>query len=105
MMGMLRVFTFDCYALLDSGATLSSVMPYMATRFEIHPEYFLEPFFVSILISESVLAERIYRDYVVSFNYRDTLANFIELEMIDFDMIFGIDWLHPTMPPSIVGSR
>ena len=24
---------------------------------------------------------------------RDTLANLIELEMIDFDVIMGIDWL------------
>lgn len=33
--GMIRVFTLDCYVLMDPGATLSFVSPYMASRFEI----------------------------------------------------------------------
>ena len=88
---MLRVFTFDCYALLDPGATLSFVMPYVASRFEILPECLIEPFGVSTPVGESILAKRVCRDYTVSIHDRDTLVDVIEFEMVDFDMILCHD--------------
>ena len=30
----------------------------------------------------------------MSINHKDTLANLIELEMINFGVIFGMDWIH-----------
>ncbi|WP_368859988.1 hypothetical protein [Microbacterium sp. C7(2022)] len=94
MTGMLRVFTLDCYTLLDPGATCSFVTPYVADRFEILPECLLEPFSISTPTSEPIRAERVYRDCVVSIYHRDTLADLIELEMVDFYVILGMDWLH-----------
>jgi len=46
-MGMLKVFTFDVYALLDPIASLSFVTPYGSMKFDISPEQLLEPFSVS----------------------------------------------------------
>lgn len=46
VMSMLRVFDFDVYALLESGANLSFVTPYLAIRFDMTPEILLEPFLV-----------------------------------------------------------
>ncbi|XP_049397357.1 uncharacterized protein LOC125861527 [Solanum stenotomum] len=43
--GMLKVFYFDVYALVDPGATLSFVNPLVATRFDMLPDLLLEPFF------------------------------------------------------------
>lgn len=50
VMSMLRIFDFDVYALLESGANLSFVTPYLVIRFDMTPEILLEPFLVYTLI-------------------------------------------------------
>ena len=107
---ILRIFTFDCYALLDPGATLSFVTPYVASKFGILPECLLEPFVVSTTTGKSILAERVYINCVVSIYHRDTLADLVELEMVDFDIILGMDWLHAcyaslTVEPALLSSN
>ena len=92
--GMIKVFTFDVYALLDPGASLSFVTPYVANKFDVLPERLCEPFCVSTPAGESILAERVYRDYPVSINHKSTMVDLIELDMVDFDFILGMDWLH-----------
>ncbi|XP_070043293.1 uncharacterized protein [Nicotiana tomentosiformis] len=42
---------------------------------------------------ESLLAEYMYRACQIQVEGRDTLADLIVLDMIDFDMLMGIDWL------------
>ncbi|XP_049369400.1 uncharacterized protein LOC125834279 [Solanum verrucosum] len=56
--GMLKVFHIDVYALLDPGATLSFVIPYVAMKFDMLPDVLLEPFFVSTPIGDTVVAKR-----------------------------------------------
>ncbi|KAH0679012.1 hypothetical protein KY284_020097 [Solanum tuberosum] len=116
---MIKVFPFDVYALLDLGASLSFVTPYVAMNFDVHPEQLLEPFSVSTPVGESILAERVYRDCTISVNHKSTMANLVELDMVDFDVIlevfpndlpgvppereldFGIDIIPDTCPISI----
>lgn len=76
------------------SATLSIVTTYMAIKFGICPEQLLEPFSVSTLIVESVIAKRIYRDYTISIYHKDTTADLVELDIVDFDIILGMDWLY-----------
>ena len=54
--GMIQVFDFTVYAFLYLGAILSFVTPYADLNFDIIPEQLSEPFSVSTLVSESVLA-------------------------------------------------
>ncbi|KAH0784113.1 hypothetical protein KY290_003711 [Solanum tuberosum] len=91
--GMIKVFAFDVFALLDPGASLSFVTPYVANKFEVLPERLCEPFCVSTPVGDSILAERVYRD-PVSINHKSTMADLVELDMVDFDVILGMDWLH-----------
>ena len=51
------------------------------------------PFKVSTPIGESIIARRVYRNYIVTVCNRDTLADLLELEIVDFDVIMGMDWL------------
>ncbi|WMV18321.1 hypothetical protein MTR67_011706 [Solanum verrucosum] len=44
---MLKEFQLDAYALLDLGATLSFVTPYVAMRFDVDPDILYNPFHVS----------------------------------------------------------
>ena len=55
---------------------------------------FLILFFVSTPIGDSVIAKRVYRGCVVSISSREALVDLIELDMVDFDVILGMDWLH-----------
>ena len=92
--GMLKVFSIDVYALLDPDATLSFVTPFVAMKFEILPEVLLEPFSVSTPIVESVVAKKVYRSCPISLSHKVTLVDLVELDMLDFDVILGMDWLH-----------
>ncbi|XP_070054418.1 uncharacterized protein [Nicotiana tomentosiformis] len=47
-----------------------------------------------VTVGESIVAVRIYMDCVVTVHDRDTMANLIELWMINFDVIMGMDWLY-----------
>lgn len=49
---------------------------------------------VSTLIGDSVVAKRVYKGCPISFPNRVTLVDLIVLDMIDFDVILGMDWLH-----------
>ena len=92
--GTLRVFYLDVYALLDPGATLSFVTPYIAVNFDVSPEILLEPFSVSTPVGDLVIARRVYRNCPVTVSQKVTSADLVELEMVDFDVILGMDWLH-----------
>ncbi|XP_070025345.1 uncharacterized protein [Nicotiana sylvestris] len=84
----------DCYALVDLGSSLSYVTPFIASSFGVEPEQLHEPFYVSTPVGDSITATRVYRNCVVMVCGRATTADLIELEMVDFDMIMGMDWLY-----------
>ena len=49
---------------------------------------------VSILLGESLVAKRMYRNCAIMFPNRVTYVELVELDIHDFDVIFGMDWLH-----------
>ena len=81
-------------ALLDPGASLSFVTPYVASQFELLSQKLCEPFCVSTLVEEPILSKRVYRDYPIYINHKNTMADQVELDMVDFDVILGMDWLN-----------
>ena len=80
--------------LLNPGSTLSYVTPYVAVGFGFEPKVITDPFSVSTSVGDSHMARRIYKNYVVSILSRDTMADLIKLDMVDFDAILGMDWLY-----------
>ncbi|XP_075103947.1 uncharacterized protein LOC142178428 [Nicotiana tabacum] len=78
-------------AVTDPGSTLSYVTPYIAKKFGIEPEKLCEPFEVSTPVGESVIARCIYKGCPVKVHHRLTVADLVELEMLDFDVIMGMD--------------
>ena len=51
-------------------------------------------FMVSTLVGESVVANRVYRNCSIMLPFRVTHVELVELDMVDFDVILGMDWLH-----------
>ncbi|XP_060183531.1 uncharacterized protein LOC132613503 [Lycium barbarum] len=93
VIGILTIFSFDEDSLIDPGSNLSYVTPYFALDFGVEPELLLEPFSVDTSASVPVVASIVYRNYVVVIKDLETIADLFKLEMVDFEMIMGMDWL------------
>lgn len=65
VIGMIQVFDFTVYALLDPQARSSFLNPYVSMNFDVIPEQLSELFSVSTLVSDSILAEMVYHDYLI----------------------------------------
>ncbi|XP_049397246.1 uncharacterized protein LOC125861371 [Solanum stenotomum] len=91
--GTLFIFSHIVYALIDLGSKLSYVTPLIAEKFKRTPKLLVKPFEVSTPMCESIIARRVYRNCIVTVCDHDTLADFVELEMVDFDVIMGMYWL------------
>ncbi|XP_070020167.1 uncharacterized protein [Nicotiana sylvestris] len=90
---MLTIYSLDVYALIEPGSTLSCIKPFVARKFGIVPEILRDPLVVSTPIGESIIARWVYRGCSVSICGRQTSTDLVELEMLDFDAIMGMDWL------------
>ena len=49
---------------------------------------------MSTSVGESVIAKRVYQNFPISFPNRVSNVDLVELDMLDFDIILGMDWLH-----------
>ncbi|XP_070028978.1 uncharacterized protein [Nicotiana sylvestris] len=83
------------YALADRQDT--------EARGDVVTEKLCEPFEVFTPVGESVIARCIYMGCPVKVHHRLTVADLVELEMLDFDVIMGMDWLESCY--AIVGCR
>uniref|UniRef100_M1DUB4 Gag-pol polyprotein n=1 Tax=Solanum tuberosum TaxID=4113 RepID=M1DUB4_SOLTU len=54
----------------------------------------LEPFSVSTRVGDLVIARQVYINCSVTVSLKVSSPNVVELEMIDFDIILGMDLLH-----------
>ncbi|XP_070050006.1 uncharacterized protein [Nicotiana tomentosiformis] len=84
--GILSVSSYDVYALIDPSSTLSYVTPLVASEFGIEPEL-IRPFEVSTPIGDPVIARWVYKDCILVVHSRYTVADLIELDMVEFDVI------------------
>ncbi|XP_060168953.1 uncharacterized protein LOC132599707, partial [Lycium barbarum] len=90
--GTLSVFSRSVYALIDPGSTLSYISPLVAGKIGIMSEP-IEPFEVATPIGDYIVANQVYKNCSVLVCDRDTKADLVELDMIEFDVIMGMDWL------------
>ncbi|KAF3617611.1 hypothetical protein FXO37_34562 [Capsicum annuum] len=53
----------------------------------------VEPFSVSTPVGVSIVARQVYKIRLITISQKVTLVDLVELEMTDFDVILGMDWL------------
>ena len=63
-------------------------------KFDVLPNVLVEPFLVSTPVGDSVVAKRLYRSCPILLSNRVTLVALVKLDILDFDVILGMDWLH-----------
>ena len=49
---------------------------------------------MSTPVGESIVAKRVYRNCPIMLPNRVSYVDLVELDMLDFDIILGMDWLH-----------
>ncbi|XP_070049548.1 uncharacterized protein [Nicotiana tomentosiformis] len=91
--GILTIHSHAIYALMDPGSTFSYITPFIAGKLDMRSELLPQPVEVSMPVGDSIVANHVYRDCTVLINDRPTSVDLVELVMLDFDVIMGMDWL------------
>ncbi|XP_069144450.1 uncharacterized protein [Solanum lycopersicum] len=81
--------------LFDPGSTFSYVSIYFAPRLGMRSKSLAEPVQDSTPVSEFFVVDQVLRSCLVTIQGYDTRADLIILDMIDFYVILGMDWLSP----------
>ena len=76
--------------LFDPGSTFSYVSSSFATGLDLYCDLLDMPICVFTPVGESVIVEKVYRSFLVTFVGSNTYVDFIILEMVDFDVILGM---------------
>ncbi|XP_070057493.1 uncharacterized protein [Nicotiana tomentosiformis] len=85
----------DASVLFDPWYTYSYVSSLFAHFLDIPRESLGTPVYVSTHMGDSMVVDRIYRSCVVTFCGYETRADLLLLDMTDFEVILGMDWLSP----------
>ena len=89
--GIISILDHDAYTLVDPGATHSFASKPFLDRFQIEP---LEGSMrVSLPAGDPLIADRVVRDSRVLIEGQEFPADLVALDMRDFDVILGMDWL------------
>ncbi|XP_070020533.1 uncharacterized protein [Nicotiana sylvestris] len=85
----------DASVLFDPGSTYSYVSSLFAYFLDIPRESLGTPVYVSTLVGVFIAVDQIYRSCMVIFCGYETREDLLLLDMTDFEVILGMDWLSP----------
>ena len=91
--GTIALFDTDAHVLVDSGATHSFISREFIERVEIEMRPTECSMIVSLPTGNSLIANRVYKGSKVTIASHEFEADLIVLDIHDFDIILGMDWL------------
>ncbi|XP_057990644.1 uncharacterized protein LOC131173015 [Hevea brasiliensis] len=91
--GTLPICSFDARVLFDPGSSHSFVSPYFSMRFSTPPTLLEYPLSVSTPMGDAIDTDMVYRGCIVHIGDRELAADLVSLDMFEFDVILGMDWL------------
>ncbi|XP_073130858.1 uncharacterized protein [Henckelia pumila] len=91
--GTILINKTSAYVLFDCGATHSFISKRFAKKLGLTPEILVEPFRVATPTSKTIETHRVHRDCVMTISEHIFQAELIQLPMVEFDAILGMDWL------------
>ena len=91
--GIISICSQRAYVLFDPGSTHSYVSIYFAKLLNKEPIKLDHSFMVATPIGEPLLVSHVYKSCEVSLEGKESLVDLMILDMIDFDVILGMDWL------------
>ncbi|RVW15572.1 Retrovirus-related Pol polyprotein from transposon 17.6 [Vitis vinifera] len=91
--GTLRIHTLFARALINPGSTHSFVSISFAGLLGMPIDNIDFDLFVATPLGDSVVVDKIIRDCYVMIGYREMTVDLVLLDLQDFDVILGMDWL------------
>ncbi|XP_073129391.1 uncharacterized protein [Henckelia pumila] len=91
--GMINVSSNPAHVLIDTGSTHSFISFEYVNKSGLVPDKSISGFSISLPSREELSSDLIIRRCSVQMQSHELLADLIILNMSDFDVIFGMDWL------------
>ncbi|XP_070007392.1 uncharacterized protein [Nicotiana sylvestris] len=89
------VYHRNISVLFDPGFTFPYVPSYFARHLGVPRDSLSSPIYVSTLVGASLIVDRLYRSCLVDLSGFETTTDLLFLNMVDFDIMLGMDWLSP----------
>ncbi|RVW90602.1 hypothetical protein CK203_038739 [Vitis vinifera] len=93
VIGTLRIHTLFARALIDPSSTHSFVSASFVGLLGMSINNMDFDLFVATPLGDFVVVNKILRDYCVMIGYREMTVDLVLLDLQDFDVILGMDWL------------
>ena len=91
--GIISILDHDAYTLVDPGATHLFASKSFLDRFQIETQPLGGHMRVSLPAGDPLFSDRVVRDSRVLIRGQEFPANLVALDMRDFDVVLGMDWL------------
>ena len=91
--GIISILDHDAYTLFDPGATHSFASKHLLDRFHIETQPLEGRMRVSLPAGDPLFTDRVVRDSRVLIEGQEFPVNLIALDIRDFDVVLGMDWL------------
>ena len=91
--GIIPILDHDAYTLVDPGAMHSFASKPFLDRFQIETQPLEGRMRVSLPVGDPLLADKVVRDSRVLIEEQEFPADLVALDMRDFDVVLGMDWL------------
>ncbi|XP_073291065.1 uncharacterized protein [Primulina huaijiensis] len=91
--GTIQINNMPAYVLFDCGAVHSFMSKRFAKKLGTKPDNLEEPYRVATPANRILETRALYRDIGVLIDNQNFKANLIQLNMVEFDVILGMDWL------------
>ena len=93
VIGIISILDHDGYTLVDPRATHSFASKPFLDRFQIETQPLKGRMRVSLPAGDPLLADRVVRDSRVLIGGQEFPTDLVALDMRDFDVVLGMDWL------------
>ena len=91
--GIISILDHDAYTLVDPGATHSFASKPFLDRFQIETQPLEGRMRVSLPVGDLLFSDRVVRDSIILIEGQEFPADLVALDMRDFDVVLGMDWL------------
>ena len=90
---MISILDHDAYTLVDPGSTHSFASKPFLDRFQIETQPLEGRMRVSFPAEDTLFSDRVVRDSRVLIGGQEFPVDLVALDMRDFDVVLGMDWL------------
>ena len=91
--GIISILDHDAYTLVDPGATHSFASKHFLDRFQIMTQALEGRMRVSLPAGDPLFSNRVIKDSRILIGGQEFPADLVALDMRDFDVVLGMDWL------------